>query len=140
MISPATPEQMNILLPNVETFCADMEIPMKKEYYINLAIEELVVNVINMAADHAKSHKNSKEYYVDIRISPTPDGEVGLRIRDNLTEFNPGDLSTDDMKELALKNENNVINELGIGMVKKIAKAYSYKRTIGFNNFSVILP
>lgn len=139
-IYPATEEQIGVLLPDVENYCSEMEISMKKEYYISLAIEELVVNVIGLAQKDMENAKSSKEYYVDIRISPRENGEVGLRIRDNLTEFNPGDLSTDDMKELALKNDSGAVNELGIGMVKKIAKDYNYKRTIGFNNFSVILP
>lgn len=139
-IFPATPHQIKLLLPDVERFCAEMDISMKKEYYITLAIEELVVNVISLAQEDNSRHRASKEYYVDIRISPGENGEVGLRIRDNLTEFNPGELSTEDIKSLALENEDSAINLLGIGMVKKIAKDYSYKRTIGFNNFSVLLP
>ena len=31
------------------------------------------------------------------------------------------------------------INELGIGMIKKIASEYSYRRTIGYNNFLVTI-
>lgn len=140
VIYPAVQEQIQKLLTGVENFCAEREISMKREYYISLAIEELVVNVVNLAREDTRQQKHSREYYVDIRISPRPDGQVWLRIRDNLTEFNPGDLSTEDMKELALKNSDSPVNELGIGLVKKIAREYSYKRTIGFNNFSVILP
>jgi hypothetical protein len=36
-------------------------------------------------------------------------------------------------------NEDNTINALGIGIVKKIASDYSYRRTIGYNNFMVVL-
>ncbi|MGI6069843.1 MAG: MATE family efflux transporter [Blautia sp.] len=138
IIYPATNEQLKTLLAGVEGYCFEQKIPLKKEYYITLSIEELVVNVVGLANED--SSRNKKEYYVDIRISPHQDGGIGLRIRDNLTEFNPGDLSTDDMKSLALKTDSSAVNELGIGLVKKIAKDYNYKRTIGFNNFSVTLP
>ena len=36
-------------------------------------------------------------------------------------------------------SEKNPVNELGIGIVKKIAAEYSYRRTIGYNNFMVVL-
>ncbi len=139
VIHPATSEQMEILLPEVEEVCDSMDIPMKKQYYISLAIEELVANVVGLAQTDAR-RKKKKEYYVDIRISPRENGEVELRIRDNLTEFNPGEVATDDMSSLLQGGGESAVNTLGIGMVKKIASEYSYKRTIGFNNFSVILP
>ena len=62
-----------------------------------------------------------------------------LRIRDNLTEWLPSDVDISDMNLLEEEDKAGGQNELGIGIVKKIAKEYSYKRTIGFNNFSVIL-
>ena len=69
VIYPARLENLPKLLSNVERYCEAGEIGVKLEYYINLAIEELVVNVVSMAQERMKS-----SYYVDVRITPMEDG------------------------------------------------------------------
>ena len=140
VIYPAQLENIPKLLSDVERYCETEEIGVKLEYYINLAIEELVVNVISMAQECMKS-----SYYVDVRITPMEDGSTQLRIRDNLIQFNPADVGESDAlggAEEVLNREavgNGGVNELGISIVKKIAKEYSYRRTIGYNNFLVTI-
>lgn len=138
-IVPASIQEVSRVMEDVEAYGEKMEISPKTQYYIVLSLEELVINVIGLANTDKAGRKKRKEYYADIRISPGEDGSVSLRIRDNLTEWTPAALdmkSTDSLVEL---DEAGDVNELGIGIVKKIAKTYSYKRTIGFNNFSVTL-
>lgn len=139
VIIPARKDEMEMLFQGVEQYCDRMEVSPKRQYYITLAIEELVVNVIGLAGTDQKKWGREKEYYADIKIVPLSGGRARLRIRDNLTEWNPAELCAEGADELARLDENSAVNELGIGMVKKIAEEYSYRRTIGFNNFSVVL-
>ena len=81
--------------------------------------------------------------YADILIVPE-EGKLRLRVRDNLTQFDPtaSDVGDMDAARDGLMNDeedDNLINDLGIGIVKKIASDYSYRRTIGYNNFMVVL-
>lgn len=139
IICSATSQQLPSLLAEVESYCRKLQISFKKQYYISLIIEELVVNVIHLAQD-GKTLSKQKSYYVDLRITPKENQRILLRIRDNLTDFNPQDYALEDICSLAQDSDSGPINVLGIGLVMKISPDCSYKRTIGFNNFSVILP
>ena len=146
VVSEATNEKIPLLMSDLEQYCDEMGIEVMKTFYIHLTIEELVVNVISRAKVDGRSLS-----YVDVRITPDVEGEdncVLLRVRDNLTQFDPSasevgdiDVLLDNMmsgEEGTDELEGNV-NELGIGMVKKIAKEYHYRRTIGYNNFMVLI-
>lgn len=141
-IYPVQEKNIEKMLTDVTSYCAERELSVKREFLINLAIEELVLNVVSMAQESMKS-----SYYVDIRITPKEDGNTQLRIRDNLVQFNPADVSENEVFEMAAEvsrseaelSESQGINELGIGIVKKIAKEYSYRRTIGYNSFMVTI-
>ena len=138
-IVPASYEQVCRVMDQVEEYGQRMGIPAGKQFYINLSIEELIINVAGLAEADNTRKKRRKEYYADIRITPGPDGVIGLRIRDNLTEWIPGALDMEDTDSLVDLDEAGDVNELGIGLIKRIARSYNYKRTIGFNNFSVTL-
>lgn len=142
IICSASAQQLPSLLAEVESYCSKLQISSRKQYYILLIIEELVVNVIHLAEER-KAFSRRKAYYVDLRITPKDDQRILLRIRDNLTEFNPQDYASEDLVSLVQDSEESRtggINALGLGLVIKISPECSYKRTIGFNNFSVILP
>ena len=132
----AKKENIPELLGEIEVYCDEAGIGPKQAYYISLVIEELVVNVVNMAGDNRKSD------YVDILIA-REGGRSRLRVRDNLTQFDPteevGDMEDVRSGLLDDASEKTAVNELGIGIVKKIASEYSYRRTIGYNNFMVVL-
>lgn len=135
-ILPARKENLPQLLSEVEAYCDEAGIGPKQTYYISLVIEELVVNVVNMAGEERGFD------YADILIA-REGGKSRLRIRDNLTQFDPtsevGDM--EDVRSGLMDGDagDNTINALGIGIVKKIASDYSYRRTIGYNNFMVVL-
>jgi len=105
------------------------DVNMKKSYYINLCMEELVVNVLQLSSE-------MKGIYVDVAIHSLPDDRIQLRIRDNLVQFDPTETGTGDVLEAA---EEDSFNSMGLEIVKKIAVEYAYKRTIGMNDFRVIL-
>ena len=66
-------------------------------------------------------------YYADIRIAPQADGSIWLRIRDNLTEWMPASMDIQDPSQLVQLDEDGSVNELGIGIIKRLSKSYSYK-------------
>ena len=117
----------------IDRFCEDRGVSFKKRYYISLCMEELVVNVIQMGFH--KEHDN----YIDIRVSVLENGQVALRIRDDAVEFDPTQSQEVSPGELLDGSHQEEHNELGLLLVKKVASSYSYKRTVGFNNFMVVL-
>lgn len=127
----AKDEDVSTLTQTIEGICEDNDVAMKKAYYIALCVEELVVNVLQRASD-------KKDVYIDLLLQQLDDEQYALRIRDNLTEFDV--TKTPDVTPLEMLDvEEGMENLLGLAMVKKMAKEYDYKRTIGMNNFRVVL-
>ena len=138
-IISATFQEAVQITESVEEYCEEHAISPKKQYYISLFIEELIINVVGLAEESRGHGRTAKTYYADIRIAPQADGSIWLRIRDNLTEWMPASMDIQDPSQLVQLDEDGSVNELGIGIIKRLSKSYSYKRTIGFNNFSAIL-
>ena len=59
-----------------------------------------------------------------------------LNIRDDAIQFDPTAKVEADVTSSA---EERDIGGLGIYLVKKVAKEFSYKRVIGFNNLHIVL-
>ena len=59
-----------------------------------------------------------------------------LNIRDDAIQFDP---TVKKDADVTAKAEERDIGGLGIYLVKKVAKEFSYKRVIGFNNLHIIL-
>lgn len=59
-----------------------------------------------------------------------------LNIRDDAIQFDPTAKVDADVTSSA---EERDIGGLGIYLVKKVAKEFSYKRVIGFNNLHIVL-
>ncbi len=117
----------------IENFCEEHGVSMKKQYYISLCMEEIVVNVIQMG------FSKDRDNYIDIRVSVLPEQQVALRIRDDAVEFDPTRSREAPLGELLGDSHQEDYNELGLYLVKKVASSYSYKRTVGFNDFMVVL-
>lgn len=117
----------------IDRFCEEHGVSVKKQYTISLCMEELVVNVIQMG------FRKERDNYIDIRVSVLPDQQVILRIRDDAVEFDPTQSRETPLDDLIDGSCQEDHNELGLLMVKKVAKSYSYKRTVGFNDFMVVL-
>lgn len=126
-------EDIPCLIEQIEGFCEENHVSGKKMYYVSLCIEELVVNIIKLGFG------KSRENYIDIRLAVEKDGTVSLRIRDDATEFDPTKMIDPDIRTLSNEEQAGNINELGLFMVKKVATSYFYKRTVGFNDFMVVL-
>ena len=112
----------------IQAFCRRNEIDEKKQYYILLCLEEIAVNIIHYG------FRDGREHYIDIRI--VAGGNVLLNIRDDAIQFDPTAKVEADVTSSA---EERDIGGLGIYLVKKVAKEFSYKRVIGFNNLHIVL-
>ena len=125
-------EERNVygLLETVETLCEEYDFSPKISYYISICMEEMVVNTMQLAKN------KSREYNVDVKITRLTGGGIVIRIRDDCIEFDPTAKTADSALEAAAEESFNL---LGIGIVKNVAKEYDYKRTIGFNNFRIVL-
>lgn len=126
-------EDIPRIAAEIDNFCEEYGVPMKKRYTISLCMEELVVNVIQMG------FRRERDNYIDIRVSVLPDQQVALRIRDDAVEFDPTQSQEASLGELLDGSHQEDHNELGLLLVKKVASSYSYKRTVGFNDFMVVL-
>lgn len=127
---PLEEQKVYGLLETVEKLCEDYDLSPKISYYISICMEEMVVNTMQLAKN------KGKEYNVDVKISRLASGDIVIRIRDDCIEFDPTAKTADSVLEAA---EEESFNLLGIGIVKNVAKEYDYKRTIGFNNFKIVL-
>ena len=112
----------------IQAFCRRNGIDEKKQYYILLCLEEIAVNIIHYG------FRDGREHYIDIRI--VAGGNVLLNIRDDAIQFDPTAKVEADVTSSA---EERDIGGLGIYLVKKVAKEFSYKRVIGFNNLHIVL-
>lgn len=125
-------EERNVygLLEAVEKLGEGYDFSPKISYYISICMEEMVVNTMQLAK------KRGRKYNVDVKITRLTGGDIVIRIRDDCIEFDPTAKTADSALEAA---EEESFNLLGIGIVKNVAKEYDYKRTIGFNNFRIVL-
>jgi anti-sigma regulatory factor (Ser/Thr protein kinase) len=90
---------------------------------VNLAIDELVSNVINYAYDDADVHQ--------IQLTVTVEGDVlTLTIGDEGRAFNPIEAP---MPDLDQPIEKRPIGGLGIFLVKSVADTLAYRREGGHN-------
>ena len=126
-------EEIPQISADLELFCEEHDVPMKKQYAISLCMEELVVNIIQMG------FRKERDNYIDIKVSVLPDERIVLRIRDDAVEFDPTRSHEASLNDLMDDSHQEDHNELGLLMVKKMAQSYSYKRMVGFNNFMVVL-
>ena len=135
-IAPATMDAIDQIMEEVIAYCENHGVSGKKQFYIRLCIEELIVNVLGLSQEQSRKKRDS---YVDVKLYKQESGRVYLRLRDNLTQWTPRGLDTTSESFLKALEQDSGVNEAGFSIIWKISQEHSYKRTIGYNNFSVIL-
>ena len=108
---------------NVHTFCKENGVDDKISYYIAVCLEEMVTNTIQYG------FKDQKEHFIDIKVQAIGEG-AKLRIRDDGIAFNPMDY----LKE---QDSDDMIHNVGIRMVRGIAKEVDYRNTMRMNNLFI---
>lgn len=102
-----------------ELICEEFEIGPKQSFFINLVIEELILNIIKIGI-----HENGQGKYISIKIVYNDvDSECIVRIRDNVNSYNP----------FESEGEGDEIDTAAIKMIKQKTKYFNYQRKLAFN-------
>lgn len=108
---------------DVTAFLEDHGGTTETAFAANLAIEEMVTNIIKYGYDDEGRHE------IDITLS-AHDGSVWIEIRDDGHEFNPFEHPEPDT---SLPADDREIGGLGIHFVRNMLDTYKYERTDGQN-------
>jgi Na+-driven multidrug efflux pump len=106
---------------NLEELCEEWEIAPKQAIFINLIVEELILNIIKFGLKDS-----NKEHYIAIKLLDNQ-GEYILRIRDNVNTYNPFDLRGDNIDRAVIK------------LITEKTKYYDYQRKLIFNYLYLIV-
>ena len=116
------------VLAFVDSQLETMDCSMKAQMQIDVAVEEIYVNIAN----YAYAPETGKAY---ISVRPDPDNaSVTIEFRDNGIPFDP--LAKAD-PDVTLSAEERNIGGLGIYMVKKSMDAMEYSRKDGQNILTI---
>lgn len=106
---------------DLEKLCEDWEIGMKQAFFINFICEELLLNIIKFGLRDAR-----RRYYISIKLIER-EGDYVLRIRDNVSVYNPFESSGDEIDSGVLK------------VIQKKSKYCDYQRKMIFNYLYMII-
>ncbi|MBS1536625.1 MAG: ATP-binding protein [Bacteroidetes bacterium] len=103
----------------IEEFMDTNDVPMSVSFAIDLALDELLTNVISYGFPPEESH------FIDVTIELTEE-EVSVQIIDDGLAFNPLE---QDEADTTLSIDEREIGGLGIHLVKKTMNSIEYQRT-----------
>ncbi len=112
------------LSQDIQAFCDEHGESGKLSYYAALCMEEMALNTI------AYGFQDNREHYIDIKVQAMEE-EIRLRIRDDGIAFNPLDY--------VKKDEDDPTHNIGIRLVKGLAKQIDYRNTMRMNNLFIVL-
>ena len=104
----------------VQEFCRDRGIDMRRSYLAGLAMEEMAGNIVQ----HGFT-KDSRKHTLDVRVVHKND-DVILRLRDDCIPFDPAAISR--IAERGSSGKN-----IGIHMIYSIIKDIEYQNILGLN-------
>jgi anti-sigma regulatory factor (Ser/Thr protein kinase) len=115
---------MEIMNEQLAKLVKDWEIADDVAFSMNLALEEIVTNIIDYG------YKGVEDYDIIIRFT-LEKHRLRIQIKDNAPEFNPLDVKDPDDLNKPLDERN--VGGLGIHLVKKFTDNFSYRRSNGKN-------
>jgi len=119
--------ELNQLNSHLEQLAEDWNIPEKPLFQINLAVDELVTNIINYGYEEGQ-HKIILTFSLQ-------DDAVMIHIQDQGKAFNPLTMPEPDILEPAEKRK---IGGLGIHLTKTMMDSIKYERSNETNNVTII--
>ena len=122
--------ELSRVLDEVVAFCEEQEIPMKQAILIQLAVEEL--SVVTM--DQAFSGKPDE--YIQLTLAKEENDDYVLHIRNSAPYFNPLDLR---MGKIQRDETEDLMDSVGVMMVRQKVKALHYRNYEGFNMMTVVI-
>lgn len=115
---------MSEISGDLESLCDTWEIGMKQAFFINFICEELLLNIIKFGLDHKS--KNNRSCYISIKLMEK-NGDYVLRIRDNVSLYNPFESNGDEIDSGVLR------------LIQKKTKYCDYQRKMIFNYLYTII-
>lgn len=122
--------ELGQVLEGVTAFCERQEIPMKQAMLIELAVEELCV------VTQEKAFTGKPDEYICLTLAKERSGEYVLHIRNSAPYFNPLDMR---MGRLSAESQEELLDSVGVMMVRKRAKDFHYRNYQGFNVMTVTI-
>ena len=119
-------EDVVTIAERVQGFCLERGIGSRSAYLAGLFLEEMAGNVV----DHGFT-KDKKNHTVDVRVVHR-DEDVILRIKDDCVPFDPGDRQK-------LVETEDVMKNIGIRMVYKMAESVQYQNILGMNVLTILI-
>ncbi|MCR4891432.1 MAG: ATP-binding protein [Lachnospiraceae bacterium] len=116
-------ENLDQVLGFVDTFLEKCDCPMKVQMQLDIAVEEIFVNIAHYAYD-------SEIGQAEIRIEKEESGQIKVTFIDSGKPFDP--LQKED-PDVTLSVDKRPIGGLGIFMVKKSMDDMQYVRSDGCN-------
>lgn len=116
--------ELNTLATAIEEFAEQAKIGMKLQFNLNLALDELVTNIVNYAYDDNKIH--------DINIILSCDDQhLSASLTDDGKAFNPTEMPPPNLDS---DIDERKIGGLGVHFVKTLMDKMEYHRSNGFNH------
>ncbi len=119
--------ELNTLAAAVESFAEQAELDMKTQFNLNLALDELVTNIINYAYDDESVHQ------IEITLSHD-DAIIVIQLTD---DGRPFDLTKQPNPELDKELEQREIGGLGIHFIRKLMDKITYQRIDNKNQLTL---
>ena len=117
---PADKDNVNLGIEPIIKFLKELGVEHKVVYKIELALEELLVNVASYAYA-----PNTGDINIEYELLESPSRMISITIIDSGKEFNP--LETDD-PDISLSTEDRQIGGLGLFIVKNTMDEIKYDR------------
>jgi anti-sigma regulatory factor (Ser/Thr protein kinase) len=118
-----------IMNEQMAKMCRQWNISEDVAFSMNLALEEIVTNVIT------HGYGGREEYDIAIRFSLEKQ-KLRIQVKDSAPEFNPLDVEEPDDLEKSFEDRN--IGGLGIHLVKKFTDNFNYRRSKNKNIVTLI--
>jgi anti-sigma regulatory factor (Ser/Thr protein kinase) len=110
---------IGIMNEQLAKMCKEWSIDKDVDFSMNLALEEIVTNIIQ------HGYNGREEYDITIRFS-LDKHNLRIQIKDGAPEFNPINVPEPDDLNKTLEDRN--VGGLGIHLVKKFTDNFSYRR------------
>lgn len=115
---PAGLDALESLIPEVESFCADQGLDASAAFALNVALDELVNNVVSYGLGGAGEH------FLEVRLR-VADAQLTVEVEDDGKAFDPFDRPPPDTD---LPLEERAIGGLGIEIVRQLMDEARYER------------
>jgi len=118
---------LQALMNGSTNFLEDNSVDAQSVYRINLALEEMITNIIKHGYDDYETHK------IDVTIEVLPEEIIGI-IEDNGHAFNPLEQN---LGERGKSLEELPVGGLGLHLIKKMLSSMTYRREADRNFLEV---